>query len=288
MSRVFLLALAAPLLACSSEAPNLFFDERPLVIAHGGGQGLGPDHTLPTYRASLDAGADVLELDVHRSADGDLIVMHDDTVDRMTDGSGLIREMTTAEIQALDAGYRWTDDDGATYPFRGQGYTVPTVAEVFEAFPNAYYNIEIKQAVPRITDDVVALLDRFDLRERALVASFSDPTIQAFREAAPDVETSLAFEEGVQFGLPLLRGDTLPSFYEPPGRFLQTSWYVDVAGTEYEVLQEDLIAEAATHGIIVHAWTINDADEMDTLLARGVRGLITDFPGRARAAVDRR
>jgi glycerophosphoryl diester phosphodiesterase len=286
MSRALVVLSVLALAACSGD-DALLESETPLVIAHGGGQGLGPDHTLPTYQASLDAGADVLELDIHRSADGDLVVMHDETVDRKTNGTGLLREMTTAEIQALDAGYRWSADGGETFPFRGMGYRVPTVREVIEAFPRSHFNIEIKQVDPPIVEDLAALLRELGLGDRTLVASFDDATIQAFRAVAPEIETSLAFNEGIAL-FPLLFGQPLSEFYEPPARFLQTSWFVGVGGTEYEILTAPLIEAVGEHGIVVHAWTINDEAEMDTLLARGVRGLITDFPGRARAAVDRR
>ncbi|MGF1469327.1 MAG: glycerophosphodiester phosphodiesterase [Sandaracinaceae bacterium] len=266
---------------------NVFLAETPVVIAHGGGQGLGPDHTLLSYGLSLDAGTDVLELDVHLSADGDVIVMHDDTVDRKTDGTGLIREMTTAEIQSLDAAYRWTPDGGETFPYRGMGITVPTADEVFEAYPDAWYVIEIKQVLPSMVDDLVALLDEHDLRDRALVASFNRLTIEAFREAAPDVLTSLSEDEGIELGLPLLLGSPLPEGYEVPASFFQVPRYFDVPGIgRREVLTEELIGQAAELGVIMHAWTINDPDEMDVLLSRGVRGLITDFPDRARDRVD--
>lgn len=261
----------------------------PIVIAHGGGQGIGPDHTLLTYGLSVAEGTDVLELDVHLSADGDVIVMHDETIDRKTDGSGLIREMSTAEIQSYDAGYTWSDDGGETFPWRGMGVTVPTAREVFEAYPDATYNIEIKQTVPPMVDELVALLDEFGLRDRVLVASFHDLTIQRFREAAPDVLTSLAFDEGIAFGLPLILGNPYPEGYEPPAQFLQTSRFVNIPGMgEVEALSPELIAASEEVGVIVHAWTINDREEMDLLLSRGVRGLITDFPARAREAVQSR
>ncbi len=94
------------------------FSRWPLVIAHQGGYGLWPSNTMYAYERAADMGVDMLEMDLHITADGALVLMHDETVDRTTDGSGEIEAMTLAEIKQLDAGYTWTHDDGATYPFR--------------------------------------------------------------------------------------------------------------------------------------------------------------------------
>ena len=96
-------------------------------------------------------GVDVLELDVHATADGKLVVLHDSTVDRTTDGSGNVNEMTLEQLKKLDAGFKFTNDGGKTFPFRGKGITVPTLEEIFDAFPAMTFNVEPKQQTPSIT-----------------------------------------------------------------------------------------------------------------------------------------
>ena len=120
-------------------------------MAHRGGRQLWPENTLTAFRGAAAMGVDVLEMDVHSSSDGVLVVLHDDTIDRTTDGMGLVHDYPLTALQALDAGYQWTADEGATYPFRGQGIAIPTLAEVLEAFPDAFLNVEIGNAPGSLT-----------------------------------------------------------------------------------------------------------------------------------------
>jgi glycerophosphoryl diester phosphodiesterase len=116
----------------------------PLVIAHQGGDGLWPGDTMFAFEHAAELGVDVLEMDLHITKDGVLVINHDETVDRTTDGAGEIEAMLLDEIKALDAGYDWSNDNGNTFPYRGMGITIPTLAEVFEAFPGYHMTIEIK------------------------------------------------------------------------------------------------------------------------------------------------
>src|SRR5215207_10956636 len=116
----------------------------PLVIAHQGGDGVWPGNTMYAFDKAVEIGADVLEMDAHITKDREIVLMHDESVDRTTDGTGLIEDLTLAEIQQLDAAYKWTNDEGQTFPFRGKGIQVPKLEEVFERFPQTRYVIEIK------------------------------------------------------------------------------------------------------------------------------------------------
>src|SRR3954466_10045111 len=114
-------------------APEPFFAaSRPQVFAHRGGSALGPENTIAAFDMGMAAGADGLELDVHLSADGVVVVHHDPTLDRTTDASGPVAARTAAELARVDAGYRFTKN--GEYPFRGQGIGVPTLAEVFRRY----------------------------------------------------------------------------------------------------------------------------------------------------------
>ena len=158
------------------------FEQTPLVIAHQGGDGIAPSETLYAYEQAAALGVDILEMDAHITSDGVLVLIHDETVDRTTNGSGLVEEMTLAELKELDAGYRWTSDEGASYPFRGQGLTIATLEEIFQTFPGYPVNIEIKKTEGSMAQPLCDLLREYDMQEKALIASFHDERMAEFRE----------------------------------------------------------------------------------------------------------
>ena len=123
---------------------------RPLVMAHRGGAGLWPENTMFAFERAAEMGADVIETEIHSTADNNLVLIHDKTVDRTTNGTGPVNSFTLAELKELDAGYKWTTDGGRTFPFRGKGITVPTLEEVFTGLPNIPINIDIKQIAPSL------------------------------------------------------------------------------------------------------------------------------------------
>ena len=129
-------------------------------------------------------------MDIHSTADDVLVVCHDATLDRTTNGTGTIREQLLSEIQALDAGYRWSSDDGATHPFRGKGFRIPTMEEVFQRFPHMRLNVEIKQSSPPLSAPLCLMLRDYGMEEKVLVASLDPFTMRDFRAACPEVATS--------------------------------------------------------------------------------------------------
>ena len=156
----------------------------PVNFAHRGGAKIAPENTLEGFREGLRVGAGVLELDVHAVADGTVVVHHDETVDRTTDGSGAIREMTLADVKRLDAGYRFTPDGGRTYPYRGEGVRIPTMEEVYREFTDVPINVEIKGERPSIEEAVWRIIEGAGAEERTLVVSEDSGTIRRFREAS--------------------------------------------------------------------------------------------------------
>ena len=210
---------------------------------------------------------------MHATADGQVVVFHDETLDRTTDGTGLVRSLPLAALQRLDAGHRFRAPDG-TYPFRGRGLRVPTLEEVLAAFPHVPLNIEVKQADPPIEPAVATVLDRFAARERTLLAA-EDGTIMArIRAAAPDVLTSFSAPEVAEWVYRLRDGRLAD--YRPPGIALQ----VPPAFGDVALVTADSVAAAHRLGLEVHAWTINEEREMEALLDLGVDGIMTDFPAR--------
>jgi glycerophosphoryl diester phosphodiesterase len=250
------------------------FDHHPLVMAHRGGKGLWPENTLYAFERAVAAGVDVLEMDLHSTADGALVVVHDSTVDRTTDGSGPVHSLTLEELKALDAGYRWSSDDGQTFPYRGQGITVPTLEEVFAAFPATPMNIEIKQTEPSLAVSFCTLIRDYDMAGWVLVASFDDKTIQEFRRECPDVATSTGENEVI--ALFALSRVFLEAALRPRAKAVQVPEY----RSGLHVLTPRFVNAAHGRHLQVHAWTINDPDDMRRLVALGVDGIITDYPER--------
>ena len=156
----------------------------PVNIAHRGGAEIAPENTLEGFREGLRVGAGVLELDVHTTADGYVVVIHDATVDCTTDSTGAVREMTLAELKRLDAGYRFTRDEGRTFPYRGEGIRIPTLEEVYDEFNEVPINVEIKGERPGIEEAVWRVIEAAGAGVRTLVVSESTPTTRRFREAS--------------------------------------------------------------------------------------------------------
>jgi glycerophosphoryl diester phosphodiesterase len=153
----------------------------PLFSAHRGGSALAPENTLVAFEKGLSYGADALELDVHPTRDGEIVVFHDDTLDRTTDGSGRVSALTLDDLRQFDAAYRFTPDSGATYPYRGQGVTIPTLAEVYARFPTTRVNIEIKGDIPGVEIQLWRVIQEARAEDRTLVAGFLAAPLLRFR-----------------------------------------------------------------------------------------------------------
>jgi len=251
------------------------------LFAHRGASGTHPENTLVAFSAGLAAGADRLELDVHATADGHVVVLHDATLERTTNGAGPVRAIGLAELQRLDAGFRFRAPDGS-HPYRGQGIRVPTLEDLLAAHPDVPLNIEVKQGDPPIADAVLAVLDRHDARERTLLAAEHHDIMGSIRAVAPDVVTGASTADVADFIFRLRDGRLAD--YRPAAKALQVP--PDHEGTP--IVTADSVATAHRFGLEVHVWTINEEAEMARLLDLGVDGLMTDFPARGAALLRRR
>ena len=261
-----------------SAASTPFSEEiqhRPLVMAHRGGAGLWPENTMYAFERAVELGVDVLETEIHATADGVLVVMHDSTVDRTTNGSGPITSLTLEELQTLDAGYNWTSDGGKTFPFRGLGITVPTLEEVFtDLSSNARINIDMKQTKPSLVVPLCGMIRTFDAVDRVLVASFSSRVLKAFRRVCPEATTSAGRGEVTLFFIMNLV--LLGAAYRPTCQVLQVPEY----SSGMHVVTKRFVDGAHNLNLEVHAWTINEVSDMIRMLALGVDGIVTDYPDR--------
>ncbi len=246
--------------------------EHPLVIAHQGGDGIWPGNTIFAFQNAAALGVDVLEMDLHITKDGTLVLMHDETVDRTTNGTGEIESLTLDEIKQLDAGYYWSQDDGATFPFRGQGITVPTLEEVFTAFPESRMTIEIKKTNISMAKPFCDLIRKHEMQNNLLVASFHDERMNEFRAVCPEVATSSAKDETTVFVL--MTKAFLGGFYSPQFFSLQ----VPEKSGGFTVMTEAFVKAAHERNLAVEPWTINDEETMRKFIAWGVDGIITDRP----------
>ena len=253
---------------------------RPRLFAHRGASGTHPENTLPAFAAGLAAGADRLELDVHGTLDGEIVVLHDPSVDRTTDGHGEVRRLTLDAIRGFDAGHRFTAPDGS-HPHRGRSIRIPTLAALLAAHPGVPLNVEIKQAEPPIVERVLAVLDAHDARAHTLLAAEQGAIMTHIRAAAPDVLTSHSAPEVADFVYRLREGRL--HGYRPPG----VAFQVPPSYGEVTIVTAESVRIAHALGVEVHVWTINDAAEMKALLALGVDGIMTDLPAVAAGVLGR-
>ena len=251
--------------------------DKVLNIAHRGGRRIRPEHTLLAYDQALADGADILELDVHETSDGMLVVMHDATVDRTTDCTGLIKEMTFADLRNCDAGFNFSNDDGETYPYRGTGLVVPTMEEVFDRYPDTPFVIEVKQSDPSIVDHFVEVIREHGVEDKMTGSAFADSLLRELRTAAPEIPTNMGTNETFVFwGFSF---SPLDPEYQPPAEFLQVPPQFDVGDRIVDVLHPGFVPRARELDMYVHVWTINDEEEMRFLIETyGIDGIMTDDP----------
>lgn len=253
-------------------ADHVFFDEPgPWAIAHRGGSGLWPENTLYAFEKAADLGVDMLEMDLRATTDGIIVVMHDAAVDRTTNGTGRVDGMTLAEIRKLDAGYSFEDASGQ-FPFRGQGITVPTFADVLSRLPSARLNVEMKDFSPVLAADLCRLLKENQAGDRVLVASFDHDVMLAFRQSCLSVATSATFREGMIFYQ--LSRIHLQSLYRGPAVALQAPQSLN----GQQVLEPRLLGITEEVNLQVQVFTVNEEADMRRLLDVGVQGIITDYP----------
>lgn len=262
-----------------------YFDvARPIVLGHRGAAGEAPENTLPSFERALADGATVLESDVHPTRDGTLVLIHDDLVERTTDGEGRVSELTWKDLSALDAGFRFSSDGGRSFPFRGRGLQVPTLEQVLAAFPGARFNLEIKEAPPGSVRRVIETIVRAGCVERTLLAAEKDPIMAEIRAelAASGVRTAVGASVGDVLGFVRAALDGSPPPPEP------MALQVPEAFGGRALVTPELLRHAHAYDVQVHVWTVNEPERIEALLDLGVDGLVSDFPGRVVAAARRR
>ena len=258
---------------------NLFNQKIPLLFSHRGGAGLFPENTLYAFQKSVDLyKADVLELDIQATGDGELVVIHDESVDRTTNGTGWVGEKSLKEIKKLDAGWHFSLDGGKTFPFRDKGLTIPTLKEVFEFIQSNQVglNIEVKRIYHNIENKLYNMIISYNLMNRVLVTSSRSSVMNRFYSINKrGIFTGAdAIEGGQAF---ILSKIGLGALYTPKANALQLP--LVFKGT-IRVISEKLVTLCKGKKVKLHVWTINETEDMKRLLDMGVDGIISDYPDR--------
>ncbi|MFO7259590.1 MAG: glycerophosphodiester phosphodiesterase [bacterium] len=250
---------------------------RPQFIAHRGGAGLYPENTLHAFRRAVeDWAVDAVELDVHATADGHCVVIHDPTVDRTTDGAGRVADLTLAELQRLDAGYRFTPDGGRTFPYRGQGLRIPTIDEVLAELPSHITVIaEVKARAAQAP--LFEAVRRAGAEQRVIAAGMRDADRDLFSQYPGP--TSASLEQIRRFVI--LHRLRLWRLWRPPVDVVQMPEYWNGR----RVLTPGLVAALHASGLPVQVWTVDETADMERLLDWGVDGILTDRPDRLAAVL---
>ncbi len=263
-----------------------WLERRVIAYAHQGGAWEAPSSTLHAIARAIGAGATGIELDVHATADGELVVCHDATVDRTTAGSGTIASFTLEELRQMDFSYWWIPGADVTpgrpptdYPFRGRApgdrtFGIATLREVLEGFPGVVLNLDIKQTAPVVApyeEALARLLAEYGRGDDVIVASFLDPATDAFRTYAPAVPTSAGTIATAEAWRAVQEGEAMPDT-------AAVAYQVPERQGDLVVVDERFVAAAHESGKAVHVWTVNDAESMERLLDLGVDGIISDMP----------
>lgn len=240
---------------------------RVIAYAHRGGADGAPENTMAAFERAVALGYTWLETDVHATRDGVVVAFHDDRLDRVSDRRGLIAAMTYREVCEADAGYWFTLDGGATYPFRGSGVTVPALADVLQRWPHVRVNIDAKAS--GTVAPLMQLLRGLNAFSRVCLASFSDRRLARMRrDAGPHVLTSMG-------GLAVSTAYTWSRLGRMP-RLNATRVQVPIRAGGMRLVDRRFVAAAHAAGLAVDVWTVNTEAAIHAALDLGVDGLMSD------------
>ena len=224
-----------------------------IIIGHRGARGLEPENTILSYQTAIHLGADMIELDVHKTKDGHLVCIHDDKVDRTTDGTGLIAEMSLKDLQQLDAGHN---------------EHIPLLSEVLDFARNRIsVNIELK--VLDVEKQVIDMVQERDMKNEVIVSSFLHSTLQTIHTIDEEIKTAVLISK---------KQDDVVQYVQ--------NLHSVALNPLYKLVTPELISQIHAHNIKLYSWTINEPELMTDLAKKGVDGIITDFPNIAIKTLD--
>ena len=289
-----LVGLTAGCAAPSTPAFVAWLPTQPIVVAHRGGAALAPENTVRAIQRAQEPQieAEVVEIDLHSTADEVIVVLHDKSVDRTTGvGAGcdipqdtksetfgelLVRDLTLAEVQELDAGACFVDEAGGA-PFAGTGITIPTLRETLTTFPTQRFMLEVKQTEPSIIEPLLDLVQELDALDRSCFLAFDEDATLELARVAPEGTCISMPASGIRCwstdGLFPFGGGGCPVY--------DVMWMPDTS-SGLDLKKKRIVNNIHDAGMPVFMWTINDSETMSAALAAGVDGVITDHPDLAR------
>lgn len=233
-----------------------------LSIAHRGFSGIYPENTMLAFEKAIEAGCDGIELDVQLTKDGVPVIMHDEKVNRTTNGAGYVKDYTFVEIQKLNAKYHYKK----FHAFCG----VPSLREYFELVKDKdiITNVELKNSVilyKNLEEKVLTLIDEYDLRKQIIISSFNHLSVVKMKEMAPDMKYGFLEESIVLDGAKYAK-----------------KYGIDYIHPSWQSVTEDYCRQAKEEGVEINTWTINDLALIKKMQILGVHGVITNFPDRVK------
>lgn len=250
-----------------------FFDPEPRVIAHRGASGEYPENTALSFCNAVEIGVDVIETDIHFTKDGSFLVIHDEDLHRVSDGTGHVADHTLAELRRYDAGYRFTTDGGTSFPFRGKGLSFMSLEEMLEEFPDQRFNIDLKSKNTAQVAPYLEIIRKMKASDRVLTASEHGPNTALVRRLMPEMATSFGLWPALAYYF-LFKSGILYFKKRFPQDALQIPEFFGIS----RVITHSFIEQAHEKGLRVHVWTINDEGDMRRLYEMGADAVMSDHP----------
>ena len=243
----------------------------PIPFAHRGGAKRRPENTLLAFEHAAELGYTHIETDIHETSDGHFVCFHDQTLERTTDGQGMLRDCTLAELRRLDAAYHFVED--GSYSFRGAGARIPTLEEAISLDRGLHYNLEIKPQDTTLGRRLWDFIEHHQIHDRVLVASEHDEVTETFRQYSRGrVATSAGRKSAKGFWARVLSGTWKRAMFSFDALQIPPTF------RGMKVITPRFVEAAHHHGIQIHVWTIDDPIQMYELLSAGVDGVMTDLP----------
>ncbi|MGB5947177.1 glycerophosphodiester phosphodiesterase [Paenisporosarcina sp.] len=251
--------------------------EHPIILAHRGGSQIAPENSMIAFKKSAELGVHGFEIDIRLTKDEEIIVFHDEFIDRTTDGTGRVSDMTLSELKTFDLGYQFISSQ-QDYEYRGQGETVVTLRELFEEFPQMLINIDMKDSPETYEGSLIPsklwrLIEELSAQNRVVVTSFYDEQIDRFNLYAQNTVALGAGENEVRKAYSAYTSQ-FGHLYHPRADVVQ----IPVKSGVFPLDGEGFIKFLSNLNVPAHYWTINDSYTMERLLLAGAKGIITDRP----------
>ncbi|MBO3801614.1 MAG: glycerophosphodiester phosphodiesterase family protein [Thermoproteota archaeon] len=225
---------------------------RPIIVGHRGSPDACPENTLPSFLRAIEVGVDAIEFDVRKTRDSKLVVIHDDTLNRTTNGKGLVRELTLEQIEYLDA--------GSWFSSSFKGTKVPTLQEVLEKI-NSKVLMRIELKDEGIEKDVVEMIKLFELEENVAIASFNLSSLKKVKELLPSLSVV-----------------AITSNFSKPFIFSALAHFSNTIAARFKSFSQEDVREAHLHGLTFDVWTVDDCDALREVLNYGVDSITTNKP----------